>query len=732
MAPRFLSSAAFDDENLQARLPFVKRREPWLFLLVVVLGLALYLPMLGDYALWDPWEPQYSQVAMEMERNGEWLIPLYRINAQNPNGEHWWSKPILPLWMFRASFTVFGESEFSARLPIVLTAVFGLALMGVLLGRGFGWRVGLLFALILGSSPQFFFISRQAIFDSPYVVFQTLALILLLLGLFKKPGDFRYIGSFWAVSGLAMLCKGLLAIVIPAAILGAYILATWEWKLLKRMKFQWGLPIFFIVCAPWFVYMTAEFGPSYLKDFFWYHHFKRMAGEIKKPNNSFDLYVRQIFMATFPWSAFFPLAAYHALKRKSGELYERAGLYLFVFLSFVMPYIFFSLGSTKFNHYIFPSVPFIALLVAIYLDDHLKKPGFSLPRLDLILATCFFAIFAKDIVTSYKVLIHLFIYYYERTIVTPVNPNQVFSALFIALGALLGLGIFWRRATKPLLAAFAAVTIGFMCYCNFVVVPPITNTYSMKPMLEAYQRLSKPGEPICEFNSWTERSTTYYFENKSVWINSTKPGAERRFFSQPGRLFCMTDRSNFSTLQSRVKASTGRDLEVVYSEHPYQYLVATTDAGPKAGGDDAGAYLLQSPPSPKNPLRAEWAGKIRLLGYDTGKNEFRPGESFALTLYFQVLEAPGKDYQIFLHGDEDGNGRLRGDHQPAGGRYPTSRWQAGQIIKDVWMGEIPNGMGEGKLDLFVGFFDNSQRLPIKEGPNDGENRLRLGSVRVSE
>ena len=727
MAPRFLSSAAFDDEPLQARLPFAKRREPWLFLLVVVLGLALYLPMLGDYALWDPWEPQYSQVAMEMERGGEWLVPLYR------NGEHWWSKPILPLWMFRTSFTLVGESEFAARLPIVLTAVFGLAFMAVLLGRGFGWRVGLLFALVLGSSPQFFFISRQAIFDGPYVVFQTLALILLLLGLFKKPGDFRYMGSFWAVSGLAMLCKGLLAIVVPAAVVGAYILATWEWKVLKRMRFAWGLPIFFVVCAPWFLYMTVQFGFSYLKDFFWYHHFERMAGMIKKPNNSFDLYVRQIFMATFPWSAFFPLAAYHALKRRSGELYERNGLYLFVFLCFAMPYVFFSLGSTKFNHYIFPSVPFMALLVAIYLDDHLRKPGFTLPRLDLILATCAFAVFAKDIVTSYKVLIHLFIYYYDRTIISAVDPRDTLTALFVALGVLLGLPIFLRRAAKPLLAAFAAVTLGFMCYCNFVVVPPITNTYSMKPLLEAYQRLAKPGEPICEFNSWTERSTTYYFENKSVWVNSSKPGAEKRFFSRPGRLFCMTDRSNYSTLQSRVKASTGRDLDVVFSEHPYQYLVATRDAGPARDEPQSDTeFLLSSAPSPRNPLRADWAGKIRLLGFDTDKTEYRPGESITLTLYFQVLEAPGKDYQIFVHGDEEGAGHLRGDHEPARGRYPTSRWQSGQIIKDVWSGETPSTMGDGKLELFVGFFSGAQRLPLKEGPNDGENRLRLGSVRVSE
>src|SRR4051812_1382491 len=95
-------------------------------LVLVAVGVLVFLPRLGVYPLWDPWEPHYLQVAWEMQDRGTWLNPWYR------GEDNWWSKPILLLWIIRAGIawlwdpsTNFANHELAARLPFALIAIGG-------------------------------------------------------------------------------------------------------------------------------------------------------------------------------------------------------------------------------------------------------------------------------------------------------------------------------------------------------------------------------------------------------------------------------------------------------------------------------------------------------------------------------------------------------------------------------------------------------------------------------
>src|SRR5689334_2847451 len=112
-------------------------------LLLLGVAAAIFLPRLGAYPLWDPWEPHYSQVAWEMAERHTWLDPWYR------NQNNWWSKPILMLWCLRASFAVlwdpvqhFADNELAARLPFALIAMLGAVLQYDWVRRLYGRRVG--------------------------------------------------------------------------------------------------------------------------------------------------------------------------------------------------------------------------------------------------------------------------------------------------------------------------------------------------------------------------------------------------------------------------------------------------------------------------------------------------------------------------------------------------------------------------------------------------------------
>ena len=713
----------WSDDEAQLSLPFFKRREFILSLLIILFGLAIYLPNLGGYALWDPWEPHYSQVAMEMNQVDTWLVPTYR------NSNHWFSKPIILFWFLKPSFMVFGQTEFAARLPIVLISIFGLVMFNFLMGRLFEWKVGLLAALVLATSPQFFFIARQTIFDGVYVTFQMIAFAYLLLGLFKYPDKARWIYGFWIFSALAMLSKGLLAIVLPASAIGIYVLVTWDWALLKRMRFVKGLMVFCAVAAPWFVFMTVKFGYSYFHSFFIYHHFERAAGLIKKPNNTFDLYIRQIFYATFPWSAFLPMALVRFLTYKSDDVYGRTRKNLMTFLCFAMPYIFFSLSSTKFNHYIFPVVPFLSVIIAYYLTQLLRRPQETFVRLELILALFIFVIVAKDLVTNYKYLIHLFIYYYDRALPKGVNPRDLFYALFIPMGMVIGFPLFRRKFAWHHLTALLALAAAFSIVCNAWLMPQLTDNMSQKILWEAYEKEATNNEPVCEYHSWQRRSVSYYFDNKSVYLNSRKGNTTKRFFKKPGRLFCMVDRNVFSKLRGKVKKENNRDLYIVNSDHPFTYLVSTDQ--PEGYKKQSGKSVLKDKPIIPQKLNVNFEGRIKLLGWETDKKRYKVGDKITLTLFFEALMDGKEDYTIFVHGDTEGaGGRLVGDHEPADGSHPTNVWRKGQFIVDRWTGDISRNMSTGRMDLYMGFFSGKKRMKIISGDDDGSNRTRVGSVRI--
>ena len=168
-------------------------------LLVLLFGLLLYVPFAGSYGLFDPWETHYGEVARQMtERND--FVSLYWTGSPLDN-QFFWSKPVLTFWLMSIAMHVasIGEAggppeemalstlpEWALRLPFCLMAL--LAIYGVYLvaSRFVSRRAGVLAAVILGTSPLFSLVARQAMTDMPFVGPMTLALALGILALFEE------------------------------------------------------------------------------------------------------------------------------------------------------------------------------------------------------------------------------------------------------------------------------------------------------------------------------------------------------------------------------------------------------------------------------------------------------------------------------------------------------------------------------------------------------------------
>jgi 4-amino-4-deoxy-L-arabinose transferase-like glycosyltransferase len=89
---------------------------------LLLVGLAaLWLASLGVRPLYKPDEGRYGEIPREMVASGDWLTPRL-------NGFKYFEKPPLQYWATAAAFTLFGVSDWAARLWSGLAALAGLAL----------------------------------------------------------------------------------------------------------------------------------------------------------------------------------------------------------------------------------------------------------------------------------------------------------------------------------------------------------------------------------------------------------------------------------------------------------------------------------------------------------------------------------------------------------------------------------------------------------------------------
>ena len=132
---------------------------------------------------------------------------------------------------------------------------------------------------------------------------------------------------------------------------------------------------------------------------------------------------------------------------------------------------------------------------------------------------------------------------------------------------------------------------------------------------------------------------------------------------------------------------------------------------------------------------ALFGGAIELVGADLDPPELAPGGAATLTLYWRALEEVEQRWAVFVHVDAAGAERLHGDHEPAGGAYPTSAWRRGDVVRDPMVLRVPPAYAASTADVWVGLYSGSERLALtRPGAlgGDGENRALVAHVAVRQ
>jgi hypothetical protein len=112
-----------------------------------------------------------------------------------------------------------------------------------------------------------------------------------------------------------------------------------------------------------------------------------------------------------------------------------------------------------------------------------------------------------------------------------------------------------------------------------------------------------------------------------------------------------------------------------------------------------------------------------------------PGEPWEVTLFWEALERPAKDYTVFVH-LLDGDGQIAASHDgmPLEDRFPTSAWRPGMIIPDKHTLALPADLAPGEYQFNTGLYllETGERLPVWDsaGLEQVERSLPLAAVEV--
>jgi 4-amino-4-deoxy-L-arabinose transferase-like glycosyltransferase len=178
------------DETGKAR-GLLRRHGFW----VLVAGAGLYLPTLGIFSLWDPWETHYGEVARGILARDDWVSLWWSYQGW------FWSKPILDFWIQAIAMATLGTGyqsdkmligwggapiahpEWVVRAPNVLFTFIAMYFLYKGVAMVFGRRAGLIGALVLATMPDWYFLAHQSMTDMPCIAALTTAMGLVLIGI---------------------------------------------------------------------------------------------------------------------------------------------------------------------------------------------------------------------------------------------------------------------------------------------------------------------------------------------------------------------------------------------------------------------------------------------------------------------------------------------------------------------------------------------------------------------
>jgi len=350
---------------------------------IFLLWAAIYVAGMFTPALLDDADTVHAEAAREMVQRHDW-VTLY------VNGIRYLEKSPLMYWGVATSYVLFGASEWSTRLPLML-GILAWLLAAYVLGRyAYGERGGFYSAIVLATVLGPYLFTRFLIPDTLVGLWLILGFYFFLCSLEQDPPSRLTCWGLAATCALNVLTKGFIGLVFPAAVIGLYLILSGNLRHSLRLRLVSSSLVFLAIAVPWHVFAALR-NPDQgtIRGFLWFYfvneHVLRYLN--KRVPRDYDTVPLLLFWALLlvwliPWIAFLPQALRRIplrLRQMRSQLdrQSRANL-LFVLWALVIV-VFFSF-STRQEYYTVPAIPAIALLVGGWLKNEIESPASSNDR----------------------------------------------------------------------------------------------------------------------------------------------------------------------------------------------------------------------------------------------------------------------------------------------------------------------------------------------------------------
>ncbi len=343
---------------------------PLALLACVAFAALLTLPGLGTRPLYSAGEVRNALVASEMLDRGDWIQP-------HLNGARYYEKPPLIYWSIAGAYTLFGRSEFAARLPAALSYLLTVGLVFVLAAELLNRRGAVAAALIFAIAAAPYHFARFVSLDTVTTAALTLAIVGLTMasradrrGPPPTPAS-AWLGAaaFWLGASLAGMTKGLLGFAFPLATAVLYAATVGGWVTARRLRPAFGAVIVALVWLPLHVAIAWR-DPAFLPFYLLNEHLYRFLN-IREPIDYAPLSIPEFWLTTllwfFPWALLLPAAAAHAWRERR-RLAIPALWALWVIG-------FFTAAQSRLEYYGQPAYPACAVLIAAWWQASARRPA---------------------------------------------------------------------------------------------------------------------------------------------------------------------------------------------------------------------------------------------------------------------------------------------------------------------------------------------------------------------
>ena len=423
-------------------------------------------------------EPRYAQVAREMLARHDWITPVL-------GGKPWLEKSPLYYWQAMLAYSLFGVSDWAARLPSAIDATLMVIAVYFFLRK---FRPGLHLdgALMTASAAGVIGFARAASTDMPLAAMFTIAL-LAWYAWFERSSK-EYLAAAYVCLGLATLAKGPVAPVLAAMIVVIFAAVKGDYRILWRTLWIPGIVLFCLITLPWFIAVQMR-NPEFFRVFILEHNLARFGTNLYHHKQPFWYFVPVTLLAVIPWAVLSCVSLVESVRAWRSErkiLQSKHSLNVFLVIWLVVPVIFFSISQSKLPGYILPAVPAGTLLAVEYVRRHAAdndRPGALVVILHSIVAA---APMVPALMIQYLVLQHR-LPWGRATAISFTLAAVLAVGLVVTLRSRVGWGGLRFTLVPAALGVAAVLRLG---------APSLDATLSARPLANELSRVEKTRLPL--------------------------------------------------------------------------------------------------------------------------------------------------------------------------------------------------------------------------------------------